>query len=141
VGNLIFDFDTEVMARVLRVPFAAFREQVTRSLEEYMTSMKRELGHRPDSKQVADIYLRKCEKALGGELVPGELTDSERAAVEEAEARLESESFRYRAGGLRRDGIKIHEDVHVVERMHGKVRVAARVREGRIEDYVIEDTP
>ena len=65
VGNLIFDFDTEVMARVLRAPFAAFREQVTRSLREYMTSMKRELGHRPDPKAVADTYLRKCEGVLG----------------------------------------------------------------------------
>lgn len=141
VGNLIFDFDTEVMARVLRVPFAAFREQVTRSLDQYMTSIKRELGHVPDRQAVADIYLRECAKVLGRELVPGELTDGERAAVQEAGDRLASESFLHKAGGLRRDGVKIHEDVHVVERMHGKVRVAERVREGRVEDYVIEDTP
>jgi lipoate-protein ligase A len=139
VGNLIFDFDTDVMARVLKAPFAAFRHQIHKSLGEYMTSMKRELGHAPDPREVAEIYLRKCEQVLGKGLVPGELTDAEQRAVGSAEERLQSESFRCRPGGLRRDGIKIHEDVQVVERRHGKVRVAARVREGRIEDCVIED--
>lgn len=141
VGNLIFDFDTEVMAQVLRAPSAAFRDQVRKSLEMYMTSLRRELGHVPDPGNVAAIYLRKCEETLGVELVPGELTGEELAAVDRVEARFRSESFLHRPGGLRRDGVKIHEDVQVVERMHGNVRVAARVRDGKIEDYSLEDKP
>ncbi len=141
VGNLIFDFDTEVMARVLHAPSAAFREQVGRSLREYMTSMRRELGYVPDPKQVAEIYTQKCAQTLGTELVPGKLTDAELVAIEEVDRRFRSESFLRQPGGLRRDGVKIHEDVQVVERMHGKVRVAARMREGKIEDYSLEDKP
>ncbi len=141
VGNLIFDFDTEVMARVLRAPSAAFRDQVRKSLQVYMTSLRRELGYVPDPRQVAGIYLRKCEHALDTELVPGELTDAEFAAIETVERRFKSESFLRRPGGLRRDGVKIHEDVQVVERMHGRVRVAARMRGGKIEDYSLEDKP
>ncbi len=139
IGNLIFDFDTGMMARVLRPRSPAFREQVERSLREYMTSMKRELGRVPDRRQVARIYLKQCAETLGRELVPGDLTAAEVAAVERLERRLLSESFLYRPGGLRRDGVKIHEDVEVVERMHGNLRVAVRLREGRIED-IIEDT-
>lgn len=144
VGNLIFDFDTWMMARVLRARSAAFREQVERSLREYMTSMRRELGWVPDPRKVASIYLRQCAETLGSELVPGELTDAELAAVERVEHRFRSRSFLHRPGGLRRDGVKIHEDVQVVERMRGNVPVAARLREGKIEDVVedvVEDKP
>ena len=141
VGNLIFDFDTEVMARVLHAPSAAFREQVGRSLREYMTSMRRELGQVPDPKQVAEIYVERCAQTLGTELVPGKLTDAELVAIDEVDRRFRSESFLRQPGGLRRDGVKIHEDVQVVQRMHGKVRVAARMREGKIEDYSLEDKP
>ena len=40
-------------------------------------------------------------------------------------------------GGLHRRGVKIHEDVQVVESHHGSKRVTARVRKGRIEDVAL----
>ncbi len=47
----------------------------------------------------------------------------------------------YQKGGLRQGGVKIHEDVRVVEGAHkspgGLIRVTARVREGRIEDLTL----
>lgn len=141
VGNLILDFDTETMARVPRAPSAAFRDQLGRSLRRYMTSMRAELGTAPDAREVAELYVQKCAEALGRELAPGALTRPELAAIEEADRRLGSEAFLCRAGGLRRRGVKIHEDVSVVESEHeaagGPVRVTACVRAGRIEDVVV----
>ena len=145
VGNFIFDFDTAVMTKVLRAPSESFRDQVDRSLSKYMTSMSRELDAVPQRSEVSHAYIGECEKALQRELEVGELTAPEIEAIEEVERRFLSAGFLTRPGGLRRPGVKIHEDVHVVERVHdvdgGSIRVTARLREGRIEDVsLVGDT-
>ena len=48
VGSLMFDFNSELMARVLKVPSEKMRDKVYQSLQEYMTTMTRELGRLPD---------------------------------------------------------------------------------------------
>ena len=155
IGNFLFDFDIEVMARVLRERSAPFRAQVGKSLRRYMTSMARELDAAPDPAAVAKVYRAQCARALGEELVPGELSAAETTAVEEAERQLGSEHFLHRPGGLRRAGglrqeeVKIHEDVRVVESVldveDGPLRVTARLRKGEIEDIALtraeEQTP
>ena len=145
VGNFIFDFDTAVMTKVLRSPSESFRDQVARSLRKYMTSMSRELSTIPQRSEVTHAYIGECERALQRELRTGELTAPELAAIEAVDRRFRSSSFLARPGGLRRLGVKIHEDVHVVERVHevdgGSIRVTARLREGRIEEVsLMSDT-
>jgi hypothetical protein len=129
------------MAQVLRSPSAMFRDQVDRSLREYMTSMRRELGALPSRDRVVEIYRGECEAALGRTLGDGELTDTETAAIEAVEDRFRAESFIGRPSGLRRQGVKIHEDISVVESLHpvdgGTIRVTARLRQGWIEDVTL----
>src|SRR5207245_1637673 len=129
VGNFLFDFDCEVMSRVLQVPSEEFRDNVRRSLRQYMTTMKKELGTLPDREQVQSLYHRKCEEALAAELVHDGLGAAEWEAVEESERRLASADFIHGEGGLRRRGVKIHEDVWVRESSwkaeRGLVRVVA----------------
>ena len=145
IGNFIFDFDTHTMARVLAAPSPGFRDQVDRSLRAYMTSMQRELGSVPDRREVAALYRRKCAEALGQELRPGELTAEESAAIAAVDRRFRSTSFLRRPGGLRRPGVKIHEDVRVVESVHrtdgGVIRVTARLHGDRIEDVTLVGVP
>ena len=138
VGNFIFDFDTDVMGRVLRAPSSAFREQVARSLRRYMTSMRRELAVAPDPAEVGARYVEECERALGRDLRPGTLTPAEARAVAAVDARFADEEFVHRSGGLRRSGVKIHADVHVVEAAHGPIRATARVRAGAIEEIELD---
>lgn len=140
-GNFLFDFDVEVMARVLRARSAPFRAMVGESLRRYMTSMRRELEAVPDREAVAAVYRAECAAALGDELVPGALSAAELDAVEAAERRLGSEAFLRRPGGRRPDEVKIHEHVRVVESVvdaeDGSPRVTARVRKGNIEDVAL----
>jgi lipoate-protein ligase A len=138
IGNFLLDFDTEIMARVVRAPSAAFRDQVGKSLARYMTSLRQELGAMPAPADVAARYARACAAALRAELVPGELTAEERRAVEEQELRLSDPEFLSLPGGLRRPGVKIHEDVWVAERGLGDVTLTARLREGRIEEVALQ---
>ena len=140
-GNLLFDFDTSTMARVVRSPSAAFAEQVQRSLDAYMTSMRRELAHVPASPAVAASYVAQVASALGVELVPGELTAAETLSIERWEQQAADPTRANPEQGLRRPGVKIHEDVYVVERgliSEGRELVlTARLAGGRIEEVAV----
>ncbi|MAB78588.1 MAG: ligase [Planctomycetes bacterium] len=132
VGNFILDFDTSAMARILRTPSDEFRKLVDRSLQRYMSSMQRELGAAPEAAEVARLYVEKCASALGAELRPGALTPEELQTIEEVERRFEDPDFLFQPGGMRRAGVKIHEEVHVIETPDGPA--GARVHRGRIEE-------
>lgn len=141
VGSLMFDFNFELMARVLKVASEKMRDKVYQSLNEYMTTLTRQLGQTPDRQVVLRLYVEQCAAALGREIVPGELTERELAMANELDERFLSDDWLYQKGGLRQHGVKIHQDVRVVESAHkapgGLVRVAARLREGRIDDIAV----
>ncbi len=142
VGSLMFDFDHDLMARVLRVPSEKMRDKVFQSLREYVTTLKRELGYLPDRETVKGLYLERCAETLGRPLESGSLTEEEREMVAALEERFSSEEWLHQKGGLRESRVvKIHADVFVTEVTHktpgGLVRLTARLREGRIDDLTI----
>jgi lipoate-protein ligase A len=65
VGNLIADFDYQTMARVLRVPDEKFRDKVFKSIQENLTTLKRELGRLPTWDEMAGPLIRRFESVLG----------------------------------------------------------------------------
>jgi lipoate-protein ligase A len=138
VGSLMFDFDFATMARVLKVPSEKMRDKVYQSLSEYMTTMARCLGSVPDRDHLVGIYVRHCAQALGRDIAPGRLTDKELALAAELDRRFASDAWLNQKGGLRQSGVRIHEDVRVVEVAHkasgGLIRVTARLAAGRIDD-------
>jgi lipoate-protein ligase A len=64
VGNLIADFDYEMMVRVLRVPDAKFRDKVFKSLRENLTTLIRELGRAPAWEAMTAALVRNFEATL-----------------------------------------------------------------------------
>lgn len=141
VGSLMFDFDHDAMARVLRVPSEKMRDKVATTLKEYVTTLRRELGAEPDRPAIVARYLEECSKALGRPVEPGEVTAAELARAEELDRRLASDEWTFRKHGRSPAGVKIHEDLHVYEGAHkapgGLVRVTAVVRAGVIDDISI----
>jgi len=95
VGSLMLDFDTRQMARVLKVASEKMRDKVFESLEEYMTTMHRELGTFPDRDAVVETYLECCAAALGAEIEFGTLTSEEEAMTAELDERFASEEWLY----------------------------------------------
>ena len=138
VGSLMFDFDITTMARVLKVPSEKFRDKVYQSLAEYMTTMRRELGEPPPREAVVAAYLKACSDVLGRPIEPGVLRADEAALAERLDDRFASAEWLHEAGGLRRAGVRIHEDVRVGEGVHkapgGLIRCVARVRSDRLDD-------
>lgn len=141
VGSLMFDFNFALMARVLKVSSEKMRDKVFQSLNEYMTTMTRHLGRRPERDAVVARYCEQCAAALGRELAPGTLTDAELALAAALDEQFVSEAWLHQKGGLRQAGVRIHQDVQVVESAHkaagGLIRVTARLRSGRLEDVTV----
>ena len=141
VGSLMFTFDKATMARVLKVPSEKMRDKIFESLEQYMTTMAEQLPVLPDRQAVKKLCAEKCARVLGAEIVPGEWSAAEEAMAAEIDARFTSDEWLYQKGGLRQVGVKIHEDVRVVESAYkapgGLIRVTARLRDGRIDDIAL----
>lgn len=137
VGSLMFTFDKATMARVLKVASEKMRDKVFQSLEQYMTTMEEQLVALPDRGTVTNLYVERCAAALERELVPGELTAAERAMMTEIDARFLSVEWLHAKGGLKPVGVKIHEDVRVVEGAFkapgGLIRATVRLHENRVD--------
>jgi lipoate-protein ligase A len=142
VGSLMFDFNFDLMARVLKVSSEKMRDKIAQSLNEYMTTMTRQLGRTPDYEPVKREYIRHVVEALGRPAEYAEPTPEELAVTADLEARLGSDEWLDQKGGLRQaDGVKIHADVYVAEAAckapGGLIRATARLREGRIDDLTL----
>jgi lipoate-protein ligase A len=141
VGSLMFDFDRAAMARVLKLSSEKMRDKVFQGLQDYMTTMRDELGAVPDRDEVVGLYRKQLAEVLGAKIVAGEWSEAEEARARELDRKLGSEEWLEQKGAARRPGVKIHEDVQVRESAYkapgGLMRVTARVREGRIDDITI----
>jgi lipoate-protein ligase A len=141
VGGLMFDFDFEAMSRVLKVSSEKMRDKLYQSLQEYMTTLTRQLGHLPDREAVKRLYVEKCAEMLDREIVLGKLSERELTVAAELDRRFVSDEWLYQKGGLRQRGVKIHEDVRLVESAYkapgGLIRVTAQLRHGRIVDLTL----
>ncbi len=140
-GSLMFDFDTATMARSLKVSSEKMRDKVQQSLDDYMTTIRRELGTPPERETVKTILKSKYASMLGVELEPGELTAKEKRWVRTLNRRFSSDRWLYRKGGLPRKDIKIKEGLRVAEAEHkapgGLIRVTARLAGDTIDDLTL----
>jgi lipoate-protein ligase A len=141
VGSLMFDFDKTAMARVLKVASEKMRDKIHQSLEQYMTTMREELGVLPDRNRVAGRYLEACAEVLGAEIVPGAWSAEEEARAGVIDRRFVTPAWLEPRKAMARTGVKIHEDVRVVESVYkapgGLIRMTARLRGGLIDDVTI----
>lgn len=142
-GSLLFDFDYELMCRVLRVPSEKFRDKLYQTMREYLTTIGRELGEAAPERATAErLLVEAFAETLGVELVPDEPRPDELEAIAREEERISSPEWLHldglpAAGG----GVKVAEGVSVVEGTHkapgGLVRATVALREGRIDGIVV----
>lgn len=143
VGNIILDLDYESMARVLKVPSVKFRDKIAKSMEEWVTSLRRELGEAPSAEKVKRMLAEGYRQVLGLELVASQPTETEKALWEsEVKPRHLSHEWlnlpEYGHGPrLAGRSIKVAGDVKVVEVEH-RARKLIRVR-GELVGEKIKD--
>jgi lipoate-protein ligase A len=142
VGSFMFDFDTETMAKALKVPSEKFRDKLRTSLDDYMTTMKKELSKTPSREKVKALFLKQVTECLGVEVDEDFASMSELDAINEQESILASDDWTYQLGRKFVEmGVKIAADTHLTESSHkaegGLIRVQLLEKDQRIEDVVI----
>jgi lipoate-protein ligase A len=142
VGSFMFDFDTESMAHCLKVPSEKFRDKLRQTLDDYMTTMAKELPEPPERSKLKELFLAHCADVLKVEPVEDRPSVDELATIDKAEAALVDPSWTYAQGRkLVEMGVKISEDRHLTESAHkapgGMLRVHLLGGGGKVEDLMI----
>jgi lipoate-protein ligase A len=136
VGNLIADFDYATMARVLRVPDEKYRDKVFKSIQENLTTIKRELGRIPSWDELVAPLIHRFEQVLGP-LEPAEIPPAVTDQVQALKPQYLSEAWLYKKGRRQagRD-VKIATGVNVIQRIHkapgGLIRATVEVKDGQM---------
>lgn len=150
-GSMMFDFDTALMARVLKVPDEKLRDKIAGSMEQYMTTLRKELGDKPPLAEVAETLAAAFEQVYGLELVPSMPTPDEVDAMVRWDRVLSDPDWLHAvrlpgdpagdADDAASRDVKIAAHVRVLHAQHkapgGMVRLTARVVEGRVDDLLI----
>ena len=141
-GSFMFDFDTATMAKCLKVPSEKFRDKVKATLDDYMTTMIKELDTPPERDALKSLFLAHCAAWLGVTTEADEPTPAEVAAIDQQEKDLADPDWTYMKGRkLVGSGVKISADVHLTEAAHkapgGLIRVRLLERAKSVADLAI----
>lgn len=141
VGGILLDFDYVTMSRVLKVPDEKFRDKIYRSMEENLTTMKRELGEIPPREEIKNVLIDSFEKLLGRlELVS--LEEDTIKKIREIEAWFMSDRFLLRKTPRIPQSVKIKEGVEILYGLYkakgGLIRTAEEIEnKSKIADITI----
>jgi lipoate-protein ligase A len=140
VGGILLDFDYQAMSKILKVPDEKFRDKVYKTMEENLTTMKRELGIVPSREEVIKVLKEEFEKKVG-KLEVASLNRQIVEKMNQLETWMTSEEFLLKKTPRIPNGVKIREGVEVLYGLHkargGLIRTAEEVSENRIEDITI----
>jgi lipoate-protein ligase A len=112
VGGILVDFDCRTMSRILRVPDEDFREKVYRSMEENLTTMKKELGRLPPREEIVSVLRARFERKLG-RLDQASLNSEVLEKMRELESWMASETFLCQKTPRVAKGVKIKEGLEL----------------------------
>lgn len=148
IGNVIMDIDPRKLVSVLRVPDEKFKDKLVSSMELWLTSLKKELGHIPPREEVKEYLIEGYEKTLDIELKPGSLTEDEKEEWKRLIKEFKSDRWTYKKEFEHEKLLeiitgkctKVSEDVQVCEATYKAeklLRIIIEVSQGRITDVVI----
>ncbi len=139
VGNLIVDFNYEMMARVLKLPDEKFRDKIHKTLSENLSTIRKELGRKKadawSEQRLNGLLAEEFEKLLGP--MTSETPDTDlRTAMADVHRSLSTEAWLFQKGKRQIAGrdVKIRAGAKVVYRMHkapgGLIRADIEIVEG-----------
>jgi len=142
-GSMMFDFDTELMARVLNLPDAKMRDKVAGTMNDYMTTMKKELGKFPKLEDVGEALLTSFEEIFHITLIPSMPTGDELDSIYHWDNTLSSDAWlnAIQHNPKPNKDVKISASVRVLQAAHkapgGLIRATVRTIDDVIDQMQI----
>ncbi len=135
VGGILLDFDFELMSQVLKVPDEKFRDKMYKTMEENMTTLKKELGKPPKRQKVVDLLIKNFSKLTGPltpDIVPEDVWDLARILGQD----FKSEEFLHR-NSRKQNQLQIGAGVSMKQGLYkaagGLIEAVTVIRDGYIE--------
>lgn len=139
VGGVLLDFDFDTMTRVLRVPDEKFRDKMYKTMQENMSTVKLELGYKPDRQQVVKYLIDSFAEVLGP-LERAELSAPVLELAEELGEKFSSTEFLNKRSP-RQEQVRIGAGVSIqygsYKATGGLIQTTTTVRDRIIEDLDI----
>ena len=134
VGNLIVDFDYEMMARVLKVPDEKFRDKIYKTIYENLSTIKREIDPVPPREELWSLMANKFLEMLGPMEAETMVDEEWRARTDELAAHFLTDEWLYQKRRPRAGReVRIRAGVHVRQQMHkapgGLIRATTEVQD------------
>lgn len=140
VGGILMDFDYKIMSRILKVPDEKFRDKVFKTMEENVTTMKRELGMAPPRQEIVSVLVDRFTRILG-RLSVAKLDRQILRRMDALEQWFASERFLFRKTPKIPMGVKIREGVEILYGLHkargGLIRTIEAIEEKRLNEVNI----
>jgi len=140
VGNFIMDFNYEMMSKSLRVPDEKFRDKVYKTLQDNLSTIKRETGTIPSTEALMLELVKRYEPLLGKMEIVREVDDELLKKADELLAVMYTREWLHSNDSRRprADQVKIREGVYVIQNMvkapGGLIRVTAVNENGVLKD-------
>ena len=145
VGNVILDFDFELMSRVLKIPDEKFRDKLKKTIEENLSTIRRELGEEAlgqwDEEILNAVMAEEFEKLLGP-FKPAQKDKMVIDQIQDLEYAMMADEWLYMRGKhVLGRVIKVRSGLKVLHRVHksagGLIRADFTVDDGRYIDVFI----
>jgi lipoate-protein ligase A len=145
VGNLIADFNYEMMTRILKVPDEKFRDKVHQTLRENLSTIRRELGEERAAQwpeeRLNNLMIEEFGK-LTGPFQPKTPDGALRVKMDELGSVMLTDAWLIqRRGRSAERNVKIRSGVHVVQKVHkcrgGLIRADFEISDGRFRGVSI----
>lgn len=147
VGNVIQAFDAKTAARLIRTSSEKYRDKIAATMEDYMTSLAKELGEAPSKEEIKEHYLRSYRE-MGFDLVEGTLSSEEKRIQKDIAEKLKSKEYLHAPRlrhpllykGVEASAAKIAGGIVVFEaavKADKLVRVVLAAKDGVIDDISI----
>jgi len=116
IGNLLLDFDFDIMTSVLNAPNNDFRKRAHANMRENLTTISAQLGTVPSMEEIKKALISEYEKLLGG-LSPANLKDEVYDLMNELNERFSTEKWLFqRVPKTQGRSLKIREGVMLLNR-------------------------
>ncbi|MCP4756721.1 MAG: lipoate--protein ligase family protein [Proteobacteria bacterium] len=145
VGNLILDFDFETMSRVLRVPDEKFRDRMKKTMEENLSTIRREIGiekAREWTEEKLNLLLIEAFEELLGPMEPFDETNALSIKEEQRSLWMLEDTWLFRQGKRQLERqVRIRSGVNVIRRDYkapgGLIRTEFELDEGQMKNLSI----
>jgi lipoate-protein ligase A len=122
VGNLILDFDYEMMSKVLKIPDEKFRDKVKKTIEENLSTIQRELQpsefEQLNESGLNQMMAEEFQKLLGP-MIAVQKEEVLSAKMAEVKTSMLNDAWLFQKGRRKKERVvKVRSGLEVVQRMH-----------------------